>query len=231
MFIVVGDQYRDFADQNGDVITITNFFNKLKEFANVKIFEGQGLSSSDRNRLINLKMNGHPVSMLPEAENRDLVHKRLDENVLISEIKKLSINSYYSNLRIHNSCDILSDHTTGQHIQGMILLEAARQTMISVGERYYAPMTVKPRTYFILNAINIDYKGFVFPIETEIEYYVDKEEILNTKDNFESRVLFKQNNEVKAVVNLEYSAFSKDYLESREAKIASKAINSYMKIN
>ncbi|MBD2810814.1 hypothetical protein ID853_07945 [Xenorhabdus sp. Vera] len=65
-----------------------------------------------------------------------ITHKHKRKNVLISKTIKTGDTSYQCHLLIDDDCAEMADHVTGQHIQGMVLLEACRQMINSVSERF-----------------------------------------------------------------------------------------------
>lgn len=49
----------------------------------------------------------------------------------------MNTNIFESHLMLNDRCAEMSDHVTGQHLQGMILIEAARQMTLAVTEMYF----------------------------------------------------------------------------------------------
>lgn len=76
-------------------------------------------------------------------------HKNKAENVLISEVSQIDVASYQCHLLIDDGCAEMADHVTGQHVQGMVLLEACRQMVNSVSERFLIKKTVRNRLFYI----------------------------------------------------------------------------------
>ncbi|MDP1217553.1 AfsA-related hotdog domain-containing protein, partial [Klebsiella pneumoniae] len=63
-------------------------------------------------------------------------HKRKKANILITSPEKRDEDNYCARLILQDASELLCDHQTGQHIQGMVLIEAARQTIIATSEKF-----------------------------------------------------------------------------------------------
>jgi hypothetical protein len=55
---------------------------------------------------------------------------------------------------------------TGQHVQGLLLIEAARQMMLCVSESYLPGENTGARYYVVLNSVYTGYLKFAFPLPT-----------------------------------------------------------------
>ncbi|STU75669.1 A-factor biosynthesis repeat-containing protein [Klebsiella variicola] len=139
--IVVGEKFTDFARRHQNVLTVNEFerFVWSGELAGVdKIVIGQGVQLDDISRTVCIIRQHYPDKIrqivnlqdLYYQNNRDhqrLVHKRKKENILITSPEKRDEDSYCARLILQDASELLCDHQTGQHIQGMVLIEAARQ--------------------------------------------------------------------------------------------------------
>jgi len=67
---------------------------------------------------------------------------------------------------VHGLTNYHSDHRTGQHVQGLLLIEAARQMMLSVSESYLPGENTGARYYVVLNSVNTGYLQFALPLPT-----------------------------------------------------------------
>ena len=148
--IVVGEKFTDFARRHQNVLTVNEFerFVWSGELAGVdKIVIGQGVQLDDISRTVCIIRQHYPDKIrqivnlqdLYYQNNRDhqrLVHKRKKENILITSPEKRDEDSYCARLILQDASELLCDHQTGQHIQGMVLIEAARQTIIATSEKF-----------------------------------------------------------------------------------------------
>lgn len=122
---------------------------------------------------------------------------------------------------IDENCELMSDHTTGCHIQGMVLVEASRQMALSISERYLLPELLQLNNYFTLNNIEVKFKNFLFPIDVEIHCIVSKYELINDKRlNAQIKIDFYQNNQLAVEAMVEVSAFEKMQLVKTEQTLA-----------
>ena len=72
-------------------------------------------------------IEGCAATVAPASQS--LVHKKLDFNVLVSAPIQIGADEFSFALLIDERCAEISDHVTGQHVPGMLVLEAARQAM------------------------------------------------------------------------------------------------------
>lgn len=178
--LVVGNKFEEFAKNNDFVMTKSEFIQQflngnVQALDSYSILIGQGISPDDIN-LIQEKIEGTKYNVLTdlvlssEKENdlQKTVHKHKKENIMISPPSRIGRFSYLSSLNLRDSCAELSDHMTGQHIQGINLIEGARQLMLSVSELFILEKNMKFNSYFVLNSIETEFKKFVFPIEVSM---------------------------------------------------------------
>ena len=79
---------------------------------------------------------------------------------------------FEASLLIDDRCEIMADHTTGQHIQGMAVVEAARQMFLVVTEQFYIGGTSDRHYYFVIHQMDIAYQNFLFPVPATLRYEV-----------------------------------------------------------
>lgn len=58
-----------------------------------------------------------------ELADRASSHKHCSENVLISTPERLEQDEFELELRLHARSELMPDHLTGEHVQGMVLAE------------------------------------------------------------------------------------------------------------
>lgn len=134
--IVVGNKFHNFTNIQG-AMTVSEFSGLVEEGFNgkvapTKIIFGQGVSDSwvvhlkSKLDLLDIKIEvAGDKSILARTSGR-LSHKVKRHNILISDPLISGSQKYVMNLCIDDECELMADHTTGSHIQGMILIEAAR---------------------------------------------------------------------------------------------------------
>ncbi len=104
--------------------------------------------------------------------DRALCHKHRPENILISVPEQQVDGAYTADLLLHERNELMLDHLTGQHIQGMVLTEACRQMFLAVTERYCLDDHPAVKHYFVINSMNARYQAFAFPLPAQIQYRV-----------------------------------------------------------
>ncbi len=183
---------------------------------------GQGLSNKE---MLRLKKKGLIVTNnLLVKENKKNVHKRLQKNVMISKPEKFSEQEYSAYLMVDDDCAEMSDHLTGQHLQGMLVIEAARQMMLSVTENYLLSDLARYKSWIILGAINTKFYGFLFPLSTKIKFEITDKFTKSSKLTINSKITFYQNEKLQAAVTIEYCVYSRKTLTRIESKMARQAL-------
>ncbi|CAB3774506.1 AfsA-related hotdog domain-containing protein [Paraburkholderia humisilvae] len=235
--ILVGDKFANFALSNPDVTTISTL-NTLRHGINgerAKILIGQGVDITRLDAAIQLANRlGYPIerSQVNNAHDNDVhrrsVHKYDGRNVLITPPTQIDASTYRANLRVHEDCAEMSDHVTGQHIQGMIFVEAARQLMLSVSENFILDEEFRFTSYFVLNEMRVAFQAFAFPIQIDCEFSLAS--CQKREDGLvraSSCTQFVQAGLQVAKVEIDFSAYPRAQLERKEATLAEEAVKRY----
>lgn len=157
--------------------------------------------------------------------NSQLTHKRKIENSMISAPKKISDSEFKSYLMLNDSCAEMSDHLTGQHIQGMVLIEASRQMVNSVSEKYLITKSNSKKKGFVLNYLNSKFHEYVFPLDVEIIFKIEK--IRHGLDgNFKATAFIQifQNHNLMMTIDIGFSVMEKESLLEIESQMAKAAV-------
>lgn len=205
---------------------------KSKNTYNLSI--GQGLSDyqiyfvcnnvSQNDFKDRFRVTGHLCKAV-RAKN-ELTHKRYTYNSMISDPVKLYENNFLSFLMVDDNCAEMSDHSTGQHIQGMILIESARQMINAVAEKFLISPDISSLKGFVLNGIESNFKQYVFPLEATLCL-----ELLNIKNGLngdfkaDGAIKIFQNNVEMCSVDISFSVADKNILSAIERGMAEKYIN------
>lgn len=235
---VVGNRFRDFSD-NKTVLTVDQFCELVKstlhtrQEKNYLLHAGQGLTDQDDQTITKLiRMNNLKDqficadSLFPtQRAAKYMTHKHLDKNTVISEPTKLSETSYESYLMIDENCAEVSDHLTGQHIQGAVLMEAARQMTLAVTEKYFIDNEYRNQISFISNSVQTKFHAYAFPLAIKIHYEIKKRRGLEKKNSqFIVLVTFLQNDEPVSEVTYDFSVMNKFYIYHKEKEAAKSVI-------
>jgi hypothetical protein len=229
-FIVVGDQYAEFANHQG-VTTYTAFMEQLQDAA---------AWSGDELVVIGLGIADHALRTLLDALAargiRDIVwsgavatpaltHKRKQERGLITEPRRSAARQYDMWLYCDDALDRLSDHVTGQHVSAMLLLEAARQAIIASVELEYVA-TAGTKLGMVIDHFNTRFLGFVFPIPTKI--HIEMEEVQQTDNQLSltGTIVFIQAGQEVCEMDMSGALYDPRLLHLVETKHARRAVRS-----
>jgi len=238
---VVGDKFAGFRNNNR-VITLMEFEHIVEtDGKNVNpgtvFVAGQGLqqkrvaailkklSESKSSSCVNFRQ-----SSLKKADSW-MTHKHHAENIMISEPNRIDSTNFCAQIVLDDLCAEMSDHMTGQHIQGLVLLEAARQMFIAVTSNYFLEEKHKKNSYFVLSHMDIDYKSFVFPLQIELLYEI-KDQTIDKHGNMTFDVCMKimQLTNILIEVNITFSVYKNIFMRMIEASRASNILDSYEEI-
>src|SRR3990167_2560616 len=109
---------------------------------------------------------------------KKFTHKKLDFNTLISDPEKIDEKKYSSVLMIDERCAEISDHVTGKHIQLMVLIEAARQMVMAVTEKFFIPADMRNQLSFVSENTETHCDRFALPFFTILFYEIECQKIL-----------------------------------------------------
>lgn len=128
IMLVVSDKFGAFAVNDG-VISYSDLRQALRDWntsdrKTQTVVVGQGLDN-ERLRVLEREIEQHGLQdrlvLVPGQRNtveRRLVHKHQGENVCIANLMPITPNTYAASLCIDDRCAEMSDHVTGQHVQG-----------------------------------------------------------------------------------------------------------------
>jgi A-factor biosynthesis hotdog domain len=194
----------------------------------------QGLNAKERKEIYNLARSvgrEHCLrqwdSDLNEAPST-LTHKKRSENTLISTPRKHGTAFYQSDLLIAADNELILDHVTGQHVQGMVLVEACRQMFIAVSELTHMDAVDHRKDYVIFNSMNVEFKAFTYPLPAHIWY---KDLSLNSNKADRVRITAEltviQNDTDTMQVIVDYTLFEKAVMRGKEIEKGKQAVNKY----
>jgi hypothetical protein len=233
--IVIGDRFVGFA-QDVNILTVSQAraylarFRQQEDSSTLTVRFGQGVSEYEYQLLVEdverLGLRGQvffewvPVSLASRRE----VHKHNQSNVLIADLRE-SDNSYQATLRLHNDNELLLDHQTGLHVQGMVVTEAARQMFLATAERYLVPPSNGPEYYYVIEKMTTTYENFLFPLSSVIILTVR-----SCRANGTSRISVRTDIEIMqagrrcALVEVAFTAYAPAVIGGKEAQRAASAI-------
>ncbi|WP_158630387.1 AfsA-related hotdog domain-containing protein [Glycomyces terrestris] len=235
--IVVGVRFQGFSSEHPDVLTISQLLEDLQSGLygeageEISLRPGQGVTAADWDRLHAVVRRvgvAHRMLLEPHATEplgTDEVHKRQESNALIAALRSTGPGVYRAALRIHNDNELLLDHQTGQHVQGMVVVEAARQMFLAVTERYYVDPERRGGYYFVIDSMRTSFENFLFPLAAEIEYQVTRADVGDpTRLSFTAEIGVHQAGRRCALTEVAFTAFESELIEGKEHRRAAHAV-------
>jgi hypothetical protein len=238
--LVVGDRFRDFAEAVG-----AETFSRLARSLDagdldtverpVHVVAGQGIGEFEisylqdavtrrqlDDRIVLVHSTGQP------ARRQDL-HKAREDNVLVAGLTQVDDTTYEAALRLHDHNELLVDVQDRVHVQGMVAVEAARQMLVAVVERYFTARWPQQRYYIVLNSMNTTFSNFLFPVGATLRLTVDESEVSEpSRLTFRTTVEVEQAGRAAATVTIDAAAFAPGLLEDKELRRAKSAVASTM---
>lgn len=243
ILLVVGDKFSGFV-QGKDAITLSNLrgllalsIPLLPNQRRTALVPGQGLSDASVRELLQEAAKSPNLAHfdfslwhdLPERASPALTHKRHAENILVSTPKRLNADCFEMHLLIDEQCELMKDHQSGQHVQGMILIEAARQGMLAVTEQFLMPENDIDYA-FVFEALSVRYSHYTFPLGATIEAHITERSIDNPRRlAFAAETLVKQCGQTVSEFTMSFGAMEKSRITKREGMMAVKTQSSYLK--
>ncbi|MEU3711218.1 AfsA-related hotdog domain-containing protein [Streptomyces catenulae] len=240
---IVGDRYEAFADQTS-AVTVSRFIDQLRAGAHrnadgdrtLLLAEGQGVTAYDWDRIEEeLRRGDAPGRTVIERSprgrlgNHTETHKHRESNVLIAGLTRRSETAFRSSLRLHNDQELQLDHQAS-HVQGMVVLEAARQMYVAVCERYYTCHRPEHRYSHVFARLETSFRNFLFPLDATLDCEVlqadlsDPELLL-----FDIEVTFRQAALHVASVRMTGTALPATVMARKERRGAERAVRYALK--
>lgn len=218
MKTIVGNLFKDFSDETSN-LTLDDFFLNKEHYSDERMILGQGLSRFEVNKIKEIsKINNIKLFNDPISAECHITHKHKVENSIISIPVKINNHEYESCLCIDDNSELLLDHQTGLHIQGMALIEACRQMFIAVAMDYFSDNYFDDHRYGSINSMDIKFENFLFPLPAKIIYkrlnVIKNEE----KDSvgFKAIIIIQQAEKIAMTMVVEHTYYRKDKINSIE---------------
>lgn len=114
---------------------------------------------------------------LPAPIEARAVHKHDARNVLLADFEYRGADVFEASLRLHNDNELVLDHQSTLHLQGMVLIEAARQMFLAVCELEYLSAWPDRQFAFLLTRVDTRFERPVFPLPVRIRLTAHRAEI------------------------------------------------------
>lgn len=230
-FFVVGDKFKEFA-AGKDVLT----FKQLKSLtdlpdglmsAHAVLILGQGVQEEEARCILNKYENAIEAAPFLETSDlrraldrahSDISHKKIAHNTMIGVPQQLSDVEFEIPLNIDERCELMGDHQSGQHVQGMILVEAFRQSFLAVTEAFFPFGDEK--TYFVINGMNTEFQNFLFPLPAHVHYRILEVDCNDRRARYKVAMAAKQNGIECATAEVTFSVYPASSISAKEASLA-----------
>jgi hypothetical protein len=237
---VVGDKFKEFG-QHEQVLTLSGLNTLLRQegfgddAATIKLVAGQGISEADVQRIIDAAphkaVDRQILLKHPVRAGLRTTHKRRLHNSIISSPRKLGDDLYEVDLMVDERSELMRDHQTGQHIQGMILVEAARQMFLAVTEDFYIDQSAQRDYYFVINQMDVKYMAFVFPLGAILRYEIVEQRTSNPERlSFTADISVLQADAVVTSVRVKFTAFLASNIKEKEHQQAILALRKHAEL-
>ncbi len=242
ILLVVGDKFSAYV-QGKDAITLSQLRGLLSlpilllpGQGRTVLVPGQGLSDIAVKQLLQEAAGSPNIAQfdfslwhnLPERASGQLTHKHKPANVLVSTPRQVSADVFESQLMIDEDCELMHDHLSGQHVQGMILIEAIRQALLAVAEAYLMPKN-DINYAFVFNGLSVNYTHYTFPVAATIRSVMTEISVDNPRRlSFAAEVSVEQCGQEVSTFTASFGAMEKLRITKREGMQAAKIQSDYL---
>lgn len=241
ILLVVGDKFATYV-KGKDAVTLSQLRGLLSLSIALPnqgvtlLVPGQGLGDESVSTLLKEAASSPNLSFfdfslwhnLPQRASRSLSHKHFPANTLISEPRQQAADLFEMHLMIDENCELMNDHQSGQHVQGMILIEAARQAIVAVTEAYLLPKNGIEYA-FVLNNLSVSYSHYTFPVGAILRCNILEQSVDNPKRlSFDAEIVVEQCGQVVSKFMLAIGAMEKVRISKGENMQALKTQSNYL---
>lgn len=226
MRIIIGDRFRRQCPQDVyiGICEAEQIVRQGGNFTAQTLYIGQGINdlrlrSLHRQLLARPDLKVFPQNLSRKA-SKQLTHKHQEHNIAIGIPTSCGDGSYDAQLLVDEECADISDHLTGQHIPGAMLLESIRQMSIATTENFYLRNLDSSAVLFATQQISVEFHDFIFPAPATVKCIplrVRKAGAQNFRIIYELRIIQAGKNCVTAQITL--SVLDKHYFAHIERTV------------
>ncbi|MBA5636435.1 hypothetical protein H3H37_05145 [Duganella sp. LX20W] len=239
--LVIAEDFNKFVQKPGVLAYQTLLdqlrHNRVEALRGKTLVAGQGLSGMQIDHAYCLAISlglGQEFACWNELNRHSraghaLSHKHQDQNVLISVPRKIDDSHFEADLLIDARSELMLDHLTGLHVQGMVLTEACRQMFIATTEAHCMGADAPAKRYFVINEMNMRFLQFAFPLPATIRYtLLDLQRPRADRVSVVADMEVWQNGRAVAGMAVKFGVFDDAYLGPRENQLADQALSHSM---
>lgn len=241
--IVVPNAFNQFAENEnvllyGDLMEMLNADEpSTGPLSGQKLIAGQGL---DEKQISHALQVGTSKGLTAEFEHwnlnqgkqlatKSLVHKHRPENTLISTPERTEDGNFVAELILHEQNELLLDHSTGQHVQGIVLTEACRQMVLAVTEKFCLHDYTAPKRYFVVKTMTMRFQSFAFPLPAKIHYRIlDQQQQAPDRIAIHADMDIYQGGQAVTGMEVKFTVFDNNIIDEREKMLAATAVQHYI---
>ncbi|MGW5744528.1 AfsA-related hotdog domain-containing protein [Amycolatopsis sp. NPDC003861] len=239
--VVVADRFAQFA-RDDRVFTLSGLLALLGTGGPTPpdcrwvVHFGQGIDATDGDLLQAAcdKSEGALCLADPEAfrlphEPPIVVHKDRPENVLLAGVHSPAPTHCRAELRIHRDNELVLDHHTGEHVQGIVIIEAMRQICIAQFETAVRPGLAPAAYAGVWKRIDLSFQDFLFPLPATVESLIVEADLdRETNLKFRATTSVRQHGRTVATAGIEYSMIAQGRVGTLERRKADQATRAYL---
>lgn len=239
--VVVADRFARFA--RGDrVFTMSGLLTFMTsggpdvEGCHWIVHPGQGIDGTDRDLLEAAadKTGGvvglvDPAAFGPVPVAPEVVHKHRQENVLLAGVHSPEATLCQAGLRIHRDNELVLDHHTGEHVQGIVIIEAMRQICIAQFETAVRPSLTSSGYAGVWKRIDLSFEDFLFPLPATVESRIEESDLGRDHHlKFRATAAVRQHGRTVATAGIDYAMIRLDRIDTLERRKADQATRAYL---
>lgn len=237
--IVVADIFEKFTHNEGvsgakEVLQKLREVNEWEAFSNSQLIAGQGLSELEVDHIYCLALSRGVEKNFAywrlwrnkAPADKKTSHKHNPKNVLVSTPTAKGDDCFESDFIIHHENELMQDHLTGEHVQGMVLIEACRQMFLAVKEEFYLKEFPSDKKYFVINELNIKYLAFAFPVNGKVRYKaISTNRPRSNKLEAHAHIEINQNGISTVFMDVKFTVFDGAVLSAKESQLSEAAVS------
>jgi A-factor biosynthesis hotdog protein len=238
--VVVADRFARFA-RGDQVRTVSGLLDLITTGPGVAgaqwvVHAGQGVDAADhdlieaaRDRSETEVCLADPATFRQRPEHPATVHKDRPENVLLAGLHRPSAARCRADLRIHRDNELILDHHTGEHVQGIVIIEAMRQICIAQFETAVRPGLAPAAYAGVWQRIDLSFQDFLFPLPATVESLIEESDLgRETHLKFRATTAVRQQGRAVATAVIEYSMIARRRIDALERRKADQATRAYL---
>jgi hypothetical protein len=239
--VVVADRFARFA-RGDQVFTVSGLLTFVTSGGpdvagcHWVVHPGQGVDGTDRDLLeAAADKSGGVVCLVDTPAFRsqpvapEVVHKHRPENVLLADVHSPEATFCHADLRIHRDNELVLDHHTGEHVQGIVIIEAMRQICIAQFETAVRPALTSAGYAGVWKRIDLSFEDFLFPLPATVESRIEESDLVRQHHlKFRATAAVRQQGRTVATAGIDYAMIRLERIDTLERRKADQATRAYL---